>query len=382
MTSALSLAQIISALEGRYPPATAEPWDAVGLVCGDPGASVHRILWAVDPVEEVVDEAIAREVDLVVTHHPLFLSGVHSVAADTSKGRVVHRLIAAGMGLYCAHTNADVADPGVSDALAATLGVRDTRPVIPSPGPATDTLVVMVPPDDAPALRAALAAAGAGSVGDYSACSFEAQGIGRFHASKSARPAVGDSDADNAVEEARLEMAVPRARRADVINALLATHPYEEPAYELYERVALPSGTGLGRIGELASSVTLADFAAQVADSLPPTHHGVRVSGDLERAVRRVAVCGGAGDSLLGAATAQGADVLVTADLKHHRALEHREDGGCAIIDIAHWASEWPWLAQAAGLLAEDLAGERATVESIVSTLPTDPWAMTVRGER
>lgn len=302
MTSALSLAQIISALEGRYPPATAEPWDAVGLVCGDPAAPVRRILWAVDPVDQVVDEAIAREVDLVVTHHPLFLSGVHSVAADTSKGRAVHRLISAGIALYCAHTNADVADPGVSDALAAALGVQGTRPVIPSPDSAIDTLTVMVPPHDA-------------------------------------------------------------------------------PAYELHERVALPSGTGLGRIGEIAQPATLADFAAHVASALPPTHHGVRVSGDLGRSVRRVAVCGGAGDSLLGAATALGADVLVTADLKHHRALEHREDGGCAIIDVSHWASEWPWLAQAAGLLAEDLAQEGATVESIVSTQPTDPWAMTLRGE-
>lgn len=274
MTSASSLAQIVSALETRYPPTTAEPWDAVGLVCGDPAAPVGRVLWAVDPVEEVVDEAMATGADLVVTHHPLFLTGVHSVASTSAKGRIVHRLIGAGIALYCAHTNADVADPGVSDALAAALGVACTRPVLPA------------------------------------------------------------------------------------LNA-----------------------PGLGRIGEIAEAMTLAAFAETVAASLPSTHHGVRVAGDAAREVRRVAVCGGAGDALLEAATAQGADVLVTADLKHHRALEHLEDGGCAIIDVAHWASEWPWLAQAAALLAEDLAAEGATVESIVSAKPTDPWAMTLRSE-
>ena len=262
-------------MERRYPPTTAEDWDAVGLVCGDPAAPVRRILWAVDPVEEVVDEAIAADVDLVITHHPLFLSGVHSVATTTAKGRIVHRLISSGIALYCAHTNADVADPGVSDALAAALGVAATRPVV---------------------------AAEAGPV-------------------------------------------------------------------------------GLGRIGELPQSMALADFADVVATALPPTRHGVRVAGDLARTVRRVAVCGGSGDSLLAPATAQGADVLVTADLKHHRALEHLEDGGCAIIDVAHWASEWPWLDQAARLLAEDLSAEGTTVESVVSARPTDPWAMTLRGE-
>ncbi len=323
MTSASSLAGIIALLEQRYPPSSAEPWDAVGLVCGDPDAAVRRILWAVDPVEGVVDEALAAQVDLIVTHHPLFLSGVHSVAATTAKGRVVHRLISAGIGLYCAHTNADIADPGVSDALAHALGVTETSPVIPSEATARD----------------------------------------------------------NEVAEVRLEMPLTRGGRPDVVAALLAAHPHEEPAYEISERAALPGALGLGRIGELGEPVTLADFAQRVAESLPATHHGVRVAGAVDREVRRVAVCGGSGDSLLAAATALGADVLVTADLKHHRALEHLEDGGCAIIDIAHWASEWPWLAQASRLLQDDLAAEGTTVDSIVSTLPTDPWAMTLRGD-
>lgn len=353
----------------------------MGLVTGDPQAPVKRILWAVDPVESVVDEAIAEHVDLVITHHPLFLTGVHSVAATTAKGRIVHRLIQAGVALYCAHTNADVARPGVSDALATALGVVRTKPIVASAGEAFDTLITMVPPSDVSAVRCALADAGAGVVGGYTACSFETPGLGRFRASDDAHPAVGEAGHDNEVAEVLLQMRFPRAARAAVVAALRAAHPYEEPAFEIAERAPLPADTGLGRIGDLDDELTLADVAKRVATALPATHHGVRVAGDLMGSVRRVAVCGGSGDSLLGIATAEGADVLVTADLKHHRALEHLEEGGCAIIDVAHWASEWPWLAQAAGLLAEDLALAGATVESIVSQAPTDPWAMTLRGE-
>lgn len=270
MTSASTLEQVIGLLERRYPPETAEDWDAVGLVCGDPASVIRRILWAVDPVEEVVDEAIGADVDLIVTHHPLFLSAVHSVAATTAKGRVVHRLISAGIALYCAHTNADVADPGVSDALAAAIGLTDVRPL---------------------------------------------------------------------------------------------------------------RDCALGRVGDVGEGVSLRDFATTVASALPPTQHGVRVAGDPDRRIQRVAVCGGSGDSLLAVASEQGADVLVTADLKHHRALEHLEERGCAIIDVAHWASEWPWLGQAALLLSRDMEAEGTTVESIVSAAPTDPWAMTLRSE-
>ena len=267
MSSASTVAQVVAALERRYPLASAEPWDAVGLVCGDPQSPVQRILWAVDPVEAIVDQAIGLDVNLVVTHHPLFLAGVHAVAADSAKGRVVHRLIKAGIALYCAHTNADVASPGVSDALAAALGLDDVRP--------------------------------------------------------------------------------------------------------------LASDTSLGRLGVLPQPAPLGVFAARVAASLPPTHHGARVLGDPAAIVSTVAVCGGSGDSLLATATDAGADVYVTADLKHHRALEHREEGGCAVIDVAHWASEWPWLAQAATLLADDLPG--ATVKSLVSEIPTDPWDSAMR---
>jgi dinuclear metal center YbgI/SA1388 family protein len=252
-----------------YDPAWAESWDAVGLVCGDPDEPVRTVAFAVDPVAAVIDEALERGADLLVTHHPLFLRGVHGVPATTFKGRLVHKLIRGGAALFTAHTNADSADPGVSDALAQALGLHDLRPLEP--------------------------------------------------------------------------------------------------------RAATPE-LGIGRVGELAESEALSAFAARVAAALPATSGGVRVAGDPDRPVRRVAVCGGAGDTLFGAVRSSGADVYVTADLRHHPASEALEAGGPALVDVAHWASEWPWLNHAAEMLRSELGPAGTNVDTYVSTLVTDPW--------
>ncbi|MCW2741571.1 MAG: uncharacterized protein JWR45_1993 [Blastococcus sp.] len=263
----VALREVIAALDARYDPALAEGWDAVGLVCGNPAESVRRVLFAVDPTADVVDEVIETGADLLVTHHPLFLTAVHGVPADDPKGRLVHRLVRAGAGLFVAHTNADrAAGSGVNDALAAVLGLRDAVPL---------------------------------------------------------EPMAAD----------------PRA--------------------------------GLGRVGELAEPMTLRQFAAHAAAVLPSTAAGVRAAGDPERAIRRVAVCGGSGGSLLGAAAAAGADVLLTSDLKHHSVSDALESGGPALCDVAHFASEWPWLPVAADALSRDLSG---VVEVAVSGRRTDPW--------
>jgi dinuclear metal center YbgI/SA1388 family protein len=268
------LADIVAEMEKLYDPAWAESWDAVGLVCGDPAQAVHKILFAVDPVATVVDEAIEWGADLIVTHHPLYLRGTTTVAATTFKGRVIHRLIKNDIALYTAHTNADVADPGVSDALARAVGLSaELRPLQPSP-------------DD------------------------------------------------------------PRR--------------------------------GLGRIGTLASPMTLREFADQAAEGLPRTAGPLRVAGDLERRVQTVAVSGGAGDSLLHRARAAGVDVFLTADLRHHPASEHVEAAdGPALVDAAHWATEWPWLADAARRLTSGLSARGINVEARVSDVVTDAWTAT-----
>ncbi|MFJ5990016.1 Nif3-like dinuclear metal center hexameric protein [Lentzea sp. NPDC092896] len=264
----MKLADVIAVLESAYPPKTAEKWDAVGLVCGDPQEEVGRVLVCVDPTSSTVDEAVERGAQLLLAHHPLLLKGVNGVPADDPKGALVHKLIRNGAALYCAHTNADSALPGVSDALAKAIGLTVTGPLDPS---------------------------------------------------------------------------------ADV------------------------PGTGSGRIGELAEPEPLSAFAQRVADALPVTVQGVRAAGDPERLITRVAVCGGAGDGFLDVVKRAGVDAYVTADLRHHPASEHIESGGPALVDVAHWASEWPWCEQAAEILRQAFGGR---VDVLVSTRRTDPWTV------
>jgi dinuclear metal center YbgI/SA1388 family protein len=257
--------EAVTALDLRYPRDWAESWDRVGLVLGDFGHAVERVLCVVDCVPETVEEALDVRADLIVAHHPLLLKPVSSIAPDTYKGRIVHRLIRNDVALYVAHTNADSANPGVSDALAARLDLGELRPLVPASVP----------------------------------------------------------------------------------------------------------GTGAGRVGVLATPMTLADLTAFVASRLPVTSAGVRAAGDPSSTIRTMAVCGGAGDSFLKDAVAAGVDAYLCADLRHHPASEHVAAGGPALIDVAHWATERPWLDEVAGWLRGELGAD-----VIVSDLDTDPWTV------
>ena len=216
------LADLIAVLDGWFDPRWAEPWDAVGLVCGDPADPVTRVVLAVDAVPATIGEALERGAGLLLTHHPLLLTPVHGVGADDPKGALVHRMIRGGLAHFVAHTNADVADPGVSDALAARLGLTVARPLEPQDGEPLDKLVVFVPPADTERLIDALAAAGAGAVGDYDRCAWTVAGTGTFRPLPGARPTLGRVGESEVVAESRVEMVVPARRRADVIAALRA----------------------------------------------------------------------------------------------------------------------------------------------------------------
>ncbi len=377
--SAATLADCVEALQRRFPPGLAESWDRVGLVCGDPDSPVGRILFAVDPTLSVAEEAVDCDSQLLVTHHPLLLRGVHSVAATTGKGRVVHRLVRGGCGLFTMHTNADAAAGGTNATLAHLLGLTDVQPLVPAAGDPVDKIVVFVPAEYRPAVLAAMFAAGAGEIGEYDHCAYWTQGTGQFRPSPRADPFLGTRGATSEIAESRVEAVLPRRRRAAVVAALRRTHPYEEPAFDLMETVT-PAAVGIGRVGTLAEPEPLRRFAQRVAEILPATAGGVRVAGSGGRPVSRVAICSGAGDSLLAAARASSADVYLTADLRHHPAEEHLSEGGCALVDVSHWASEWPWLAGAARNIGADLAAAGFTVETRVSSRCTDPWTFRVGG--
>ncbi len=379
----MRLAEVTALLDGWYDPAWAEPWDRVGLVCGDPAQDVGRVLFAVDPVEAVVDEALEVGADLVVVHHPLLLTPVSSVATTTAKGRVLHRLVRAGVALFTAHTNADVPVDGTNDALARALRLQDPRVLHPTDERGLVKLVVFVPVVDAARVREALAVAGAGAIGAYDSCSFTTRGEGRFRPLDGAAPAVGAVGDLEVVEECRVEAVLPRSLRRQVVEAVRSVHPYEEPAFDLVELAdpgspragtPPPAGRGHGRLGALPAPTTLEELASEVAAVLPATAHGVRVAGDPRRQVHSLAVGAGSGESLLGAVRRSGADAYLTSDLKHHRASEFLEEGGPALLDVAHWAAEWLWLPVVADKVARAAQEAGDTVDTRVSTLVTDPW--------
>jgi len=265
------LADVIAVMELLYPPSSAQSWDQVGLVSGDREQPVRTIVLAVDPTQEVLEGARHEGADLVITHHPLLLRGLHAAPADEAKGYALRTLIASDTALYCAHTNADVARDGVGHALAAACGLEQT------------------------------------------------------------------------------------------------------------EALTYAEGQELGRVGDLPEAVTLAELATTLAARLPLTAGGVRVSGAAQTSVRRVALLGGAGDHAFAEVVASGADVYVTSDLRHHPALEAREQarltGGTPnLIDVAHYAGEWLWLPVLARRLDEELSARGHRLDITVSTVRTDPW--------
>lgn len=370
----VTLSQVVAALDEAYPRAYAEDWDAVGLVCGDLEQQVSTVLLTVDVTAAVVEEAVDSGVDLLVAHHPLLLRPVHGIGTDTVKGRLLHRLVRAGCGLFTAHTNADVAAPGVSDALARTIGLTGLSPLAAGPQDPTDQVVVMVPPQARDRVVDAMAAAGAGQLGEYDRCAWHTSGTGTFEPGQAASPSVGAVGERVTTDEDRVEMVLPRGSREAVVAALRSAHPYEEPAFQVLELASWSGPRGLGRVGQLPQPMSLQTFAEHVARVLPRTGGGVRLAGPVHAQVQRVAVCGGAGDSLLPAARACGADVFVTADLRHHPASDAIEGGGPWLVDVPHWASEWPWLmgARERILAALDPTGEHLDV--VVSRTVTDPW--------
>ncbi|WP_445165762.1 Nif3-like dinuclear metal center hexameric protein [Mycolicibacterium sp. Dal123E01] len=364
------LAEVIAVLDAAYPPALAQSWDSVGLVCGDPDDAIDSVTVAVDATADVAATVGRR--GLLLAHHPLLLRGVDTVAASTPKGALIHQLIRGGSALFTAHTNADSANPGVSDALAEVLGLTVEAVLDPIAGRQDiDKWVIFVPAADGEAVRAALFAAGAGHIGDYSCCSWSVAGTGQFLPLEGATPAIGTVGSIELLAEDRVEMVAPSRRRAEVLAALRAAHPYEEPAFDVVSLAALPTGVGIGRIGTLAEPLRFADFVARANAVLPKTTWGVRAAGDPDATVARVAVCGGAGDSLLDAANGAGVDAYLTADLRHHPADEHRRASGVALVDVAHWASEYPWCAQAAELLRSHFG---SALPVAVCDLRTDPW--------
>jgi dinuclear metal center YbgI/SA1388 family protein len=357
----------------RYPPATAAAWDHVGLQVGDPAWPVERVLVALDVTGAVVAEAAAGPPTLLLAHHPLLFRPLEALTPATAAGRTALAAARSGVAVAAAHTNLDVtADgAGTSDPVADVLDLVDRRPLTTELREGGRLkLVTFVPPEAVEAVLDGVAGAGAGRIGDYERCSFRVEGTGTFRPLAGTDPYSGAIGEDAAERELRLEVELPRRRAGAVVAALLANHPYDEVAYDL---VPLLDGAevGFGRLGRLPEPRSLAEVAALVRDRLPAPH--LRVAGDPERRITTVATVGGAGDSLIGAAVAAGADVYVTGDLRHHVTLDALEQG-LTLLDAGHHATEVAALPAWIERLTT-AAGDRGLSAPVVaSRTPTVPW--------
>jgi dinuclear metal center YbgI/SA1388 family protein len=349
-------------LERFAPLSLAEPWDKVGLQVGRRSSPVRRVMVCLDVREATIAEARERECQMIVSHHPLLFNDYTPVTDQTAAGRLVLNAVEAGLAIYAAHTNLDKAAGGINDQLALKLGLVDLVPL--EKTERLLKLVVFVPPEALEKLREAMGDAGAGVIGRYSHCGFSAPGVGAFRPLDGARPVIGAVGRDNRVVEDRLEVQVSRVDLPGVVDALKKAHPYEEVAYDLYELIDRDSRSGIGRVGNLDRELDEQSFLALCRRTVNPA---LRFAGHAG-VVRRVAICGGSGGSLVSAAKAERADVFVTGDVRHHEALSAL-DMGLMIVDAGHDMTE----TVALGALRKRLSKE-LNVEALAPRTEASIW--------
>jgi dinuclear metal center YbgI/SA1388 family protein len=325
--------EIIALFEKWSPKRFAMDGDPVGLHVGQLNRTVENVLVTLDVNEEVIDEAIRKGANLIIAHHPPIYRPMKGLLTDTPQGSMIEKCIKNDIAVYAAHTNLDVAPGGVNDMLAEKLGLTDTEIVEQTYSEPLYKLIIFCPVTHAEEIRQALGNAGAGTIGDYEGCSFSSAGIGRFTPVEGAIPFIGEVDKGEEVKEERIEVVLPGPLRGKVLKAMLASHPYEEPAYDLIALDRVSNEYGLGRIGILQEKTTLAQFAelVKIIFDVP----ALRFVGDPNKEIRKVAVLGGDGNKYIGAAKRCGADVLVTGDLYYHVAHD-AEAMGLAVIDPGH----------------------------------------------
>jgi dinuclear metal center YbgI/SA1388 family protein len=356
----LKIKDVIRDLEVIAPPVLADDGDKIGLQVGDPEAEVTRIVCAVDPTRAVVDYAVDSGAELLLLHHPLIYSPVPSIVAGDPLSDILMRLVRGGTAAYAAHTNLDAAPGGINDVLAERLGVRDTQILTVRRPERLFKIIVFVPEESVVAVRDAMAEADAGHIGNYSHCSFMSPGTGTFLPLEGSDPYIGKQGNLEEAAEVRLEMIVPEWKLDRVLSAMVERHPYEEVAYDIIALANKPIGHGYGRVGVLESVMTLGEFRKVVEDSLG--YRETRMIGDPERPIRTVALCGGAGKSLIRDAKAAGADVYVTGDVGHHDMLA-ADAMGLAVIDASHYHTERPGTEALAAKLAQMYSREPISVE-------------------
>jgi dinuclear metal center YbgI/SA1388 family protein len=331
----MKLKEISSYLDSQVPLAFQESYDNSGLQVGLPDIEVSGALLAIDVTEEVVDEAVNAGCNLIISHHPLIFGGLKKISGRNSTERIVYRCIHDDIAVYSAHTNLDIAHSGVSRKLAEKLGLEGIKVLSPLKNNLLK-LVTYIPEAHLGKVRQAIFDAGAGVIGNYDQCGYTVNGTGSFRGNENSNPFAGEKEKMHFENEVRFETILFSHLKTKVLKALLESHPYEEVAYDLYALENNNSDAGLGCTGAFAEPLTEADFLKMTADILGSV--GIRHSGFTGRKVKKVAVCGGSGASLLNEAIASGADAFITADIKYHSFFE--ADRRILLVDAGHYETE------------------------------------------
>lgn len=363
---------IISLFEQWAPKSLAVEGDPVGLQIGTLNKTVTKVLVTLDVNLATVEEAITNRCELIIAHHPPIFRGLKNMRTDLPQGILIEKLIKHDIAVYAAHTNLDIAEGGVNDLLANALQLENIEILEQTSSEQLLKLAVFTPKESTEAVRKALSTAGAGKIGDYDSCSFTTEGEGRFKPTDEATPYIGQANELSIVPEDKVEVVFPASVKNKVLKALLTTHPYEEPAYDLMQLESEVNPKGLGRIGILSESKLLADYAQIVKQQLNVPF--VRVVGDLTQNVRKVAVLGGDGNKYIQIAKRADADVFITGDLYFHVAQD-AEAIGLSIIDPGHHV-EQIMKTGVAEYMTKVSTENKLAVKFIPSKISTEPFQL------
>ncbi|MEN6324669.1 MAG: Nif3-like dinuclear metal center hexameric protein [Syntrophomonas sp.] len=358
---------IIGIMEEKFPLWLAESWDNCGLQIGSAEAVANRIMVALDMDEAILDLAIEKNTDLIITHHPFFFKGIKSIDYSTPLGRMIQKSIRAGINVYSAHTNLDAAEQGLNQVLAELLGLGEIAPLYIDKQEELYKLAVFVPATHTEALREVINQAGAGHIGAYADYSFRVRGTGTFRPAEGCNPFIGETGVLEEVDEYRLETVVYERDLQRIIKIMQEAHPYEEVAYDIYKLNNQGKIFSLGRKGCWPESMSLQDCAEQVKSKLKLKN--VRVVGDLKRSIKKVAVVSGSGASLIDEVIRQGIELFITGDLKYHEARD-AEARGLAVIDAGHQESEEIIVPYLCDLLQQEAKDKGLEFEVIAAYAP------------
>ena len=363
--------KIIKLMNEIAPEHLAENWDNVGLLVGNEDSEVDRVMVALEVTEAVLEEAISENIDLIICHHPLLFKPLKKITDKDPIGKMVRKLIKNDINLYVAHTNLDIAEGGTNDYIAELLDLTMVRGLDKTGSSKYTKVAVYVPLENLESVRKAMADAGAGKIGTYSDCSFVSEGRGMFKPLEGSNPHIGETGELEAVREAKHEVIVDKNSLGRVIEKMLKAHPYEVPAYDVWELDNEIESFHLGRIGLAEGKHTLKSFAELVKDRLKVDT--LRFAGDPDKRIRKVAICTGAGSDYIKTAAQKGCDVMVTGDLKYHEAQTALQMN-IAVIDAGHYETEQIFVSRLSEKLKSAIEFKEYDVAVIESKAEENPF--------